>query len=109
MEKYGDIPVEYENADLSHGVHMPSQSWMPMGAGSGFLIFGMSMVLMSAGVPNCGYIAIAGLATTVFFVYLWALEGPGGYHLKVPAPATRPAPTPAQIKAREHAAAAGHH
>jgi len=108
MEKYGDIPVEYEHADLSHGVHMPSQSWMPMGAGAGFLIFGMSMVLMSAGVPNCGYIAIAGLCTTVFFVYLWALEGPGGYHLKVPAQATRPAPTPAQIKAREHAAA-GHH
>jgi cytochrome c oxidase subunit I len=105
MEKHGDVPIEYEQADLSHGVHMPSQSWMPLFAGMGMLIFGMDMVLMSAGVPYTGYIAIGGLATTVFFIYLWALEGPGGYHLAVPAKQTPPAPTPVGT----HQPAAAHH
>jgi cytochrome c oxidase subunit 1 len=106
MQKHGDAPIEYDQADLSHGVHMPSQSWMPMGAGFGFFIFGLGVVLMSAGVPYCGYMAIAGLTTVVFFIYLWALEGPGGYHLAVPAEATPPSPTPVRQRAP---VAAGHH
>ena len=106
MQKHGEIPIEFDQADVSHGVHMPSQSWMPMGAGFGFFMFGIGIVLMSAGVPYCGYLAIAGLATVVFFIYLWALEGPGGYHLAVPAEATPPSPIPV----RTHApVAAGHH
>jgi cytochrome c oxidase subunit 1 len=105
MQKHHGIPIEYDQSDVSHGVHMPSQSWMPMGAGFGFFMFGMGIVLMSAGVPYCGYVAIAGLTTTVFFIYLWALEGPGGYHLAVPVAATPPAPAPV----RAHVPAAAHH
>ncbi len=105
MQNHHGTPVEYDNADLSHGVHMPSQSWMPMGAGIGFLIFGMGLVLMSAGVPYCGYVGIAGLAMVVLFIYLWALEGPGGYHLKVPMDEAAPAPKPVTRKP----AAVAHH
>jgi len=106
MDKHAGTPIEYDQADLSHGVHMPSQSWMPMGAGFGFFIFGLGIVLMSAGIPYCGYMAISGLVMVTFFIYLWALEGPGGYHLIVPSDATPPSPTPA----RTHApVAASHH
>ncbi|HVU38669.1 MAG TPA: cbb3-type cytochrome c oxidase subunit I [Opitutales bacterium] len=104
MHKHNGIPIEYDQADLSHGVHMPSQSWMPLGAGFGMYLFGMGVVLMSAGIPHFGYVAIAGLCTTVFFIYLWALEGPGGYHLKVPdepAPVS-PAPTGGRVPVPAH-------
>jgi len=106
MEKHGSTPIEYDQADLSHGVHMPSQSWMPAGAGFGMFMFGIGIVLMSAGVPFCGYLAIGGLTTTIFFIYLWAIEGPGGYHLIIPASALPPAPPPATKRAP---VAAGHH
>jgi len=106
MQKHNNIPIEYDQSDVSHGVHMPSQSWMPMGAGIGFFIFGMGIVLMSAGVPYCGYVAIGGLSTTVVFIYLWAIEGPGGYHLAVPTVATPPAPTAAPTRVP---APVGHH
>jgi cytochrome c oxidase subunit 1 len=97
MHKHGGVPIEYDTADTSHGVHMPSQSWMPLGAGAGFFIFGNGLILMSAGVAHTGYLVIAGLVTTIFFIFLWALEGPGGYHIAVseddlPAPAPAPAP-----------------
>ena len=65
-----------------HGIHMPSQSWFPLFASAGFLVLGLSMALKQAGVPYCGYIAIGGLCITVVGIYLWALEGPGGYHVK---------------------------
>ena len=108
MSKHHDIPIEYDQADLSHGVHMPSQSWMPMGAGLGFLVFGLGIVLMSAGVPYCGYVGIGGLAITVVFIYLWALEGPGGYHLIVPADAIPPPPKPSGAH-RPTPVSAAHH
>ncbi|MGE9289667.1 MAG: cytochrome c oxidase subunit I [Puniceicoccales bacterium] len=65
-----------------HGIHMPSQSWFPLLASSGFFVLGLSMALKQAGVANCGYIAIGGLAITILGIYLWALEGPGGYHVQ---------------------------
>jgi len=65
----------------SGGIHMPSQSWFPLVASSGFLVLGLSMALKQAGVPYCGYLAISGLVITVVGIYLWALEGPGGYHV----------------------------
>jgi len=85
---------------------MPSQSWMPMGAASGLLIFGMGMTLMTAGVPFCGYVAIAGLAVVFLFIFLWALEGPGGYHIAVPEPEKPSTPAPAPGHQR---IPAGHH
>ena len=36
---------------------------------------------MQAGVPFMGYVTIAGLVIIALGVALWALEGPGGYHL----------------------------
>jgi len=107
MQKHGGIPIEYDlNEDTSHGVHMPSQSWMPMGASFGIFTFGMGMTLMTAGVPLCGYVAIAGLAITFLFIFLWALEGPGGYHIAVPEPEKPPTPAPSpshqQIPAGHH-------
>jgi cytochrome c oxidase subunit 1 len=106
-QKHQGEPIEYEAADVAHGVHMPSQSWMPLGGGVGFYIFGMGMVLMSAGVPYCGYVGIFGLIITALFIFLWALEGPGGYHLIVPAQAAPRQPTPTPRK--EHAGAGHHH
>ncbi|MGF1529894.1 MAG: cbb3-type cytochrome c oxidase subunit I [Puniceicoccaceae bacterium] len=64
-----------------HGIHMPSQSWMPLFASFGFLVLGFAMALKSTGIPFMGYLAIAGLGITTLGIYLWALEGAGGYHL----------------------------
>ena len=88
VKKIGAVPPD------PHGIHMPSQSWWPLLSGFGFIIFGMGMALMSAGVPFTGYGAIAGLVIVILSIYLWALEGPGGYHLKVPEEATKLAKPP---------------
>jgi hypothetical protein len=39
------------------------------------------MSLMQAGIPFMGYVAIFGLVMVAMGATLWALEGPGGYHL----------------------------
>ena len=65
----------------SHGIHMPSQSWMPVIASFGFVPLGLGLCLMQAGVAYMGYVAIGGLATIALGVTLWAIEGPGGFHL----------------------------
>ena len=36
---------------------------------------------MQAGVPFMGYVTILGLVIITLGISLWALEGPGGYHL----------------------------
>lgn len=64
--------------DESHGIHMPSNSWWPMVSGIAFTIFG---VALSLHVTPFGWVAIAGLAVGTLALFLWALEGPGGYHL----------------------------
>ena len=61
---------------------MPSQSWMPLIASLGFIPLGLGMSLMQAGVPFMGYFAIFGLIMLSIGIALWAIEGPGGYHLK---------------------------
>ncbi|NBB79233.1 MAG: cytochrome c oxidase subunit I [Verrucomicrobia bacterium] len=80
--KYGpeNRRITYED-DHGHGVHMPSQSWMPLIASIGFIPLGLGMSMMQAGVPFMGYFAIFGLAVVCLGLALWALEGPGGYHL----------------------------
>lgn len=80
--KYGpeNRRITYED-DHGHGVHMPSQSWMPLIASIGFIPLGLGMSMMQAGVPFMGYVAIFGLVVVCVGLALWALEGPGGYHL----------------------------
>jgi cytochrome c oxidase subunit 1 len=57
------------------GIHLPDQSWYPALAAAGLLIGGLSFANYSlAG-------SIAGAAVLFVSVYLWALEGPGGYHV----------------------------
>lgn len=66
--------------DDDHGIHMPSQSWWPLvGGGIGFTILGISFPLQLFGWT------IGGLVLIVLSIYLWALEGAGGYHLHPPA------------------------
>jgi cytochrome c oxidase subunit 1 len=67
--------------EAKHGIHMPSQSWMPMVASIGFIPLGLGLCLMQAGVPYMGYVTISGLVIITLGAILWALEGPGGYHL----------------------------
>jgi cytochrome c oxidase subunit 1 len=81
-DKHGTSRQKLGGVDSgSHGIHMPSNSWMPLVASAGLLLVGVSMALKQAGVPFCGYLAIGGLLITTLGIYLWALEGPGGYHL----------------------------
>jgi cytochrome c oxidase subunit 1 len=67
--------------EAKHGIHMPSQSWMPLVASVGFVPLGLGLCLMQAGVPYMGYVTIAGLVLITLGSTLWAVEGPGGYHL----------------------------
>jgi cytochrome c oxidase subunit 1 len=80
--KYGaeNRKITYE-ADDGHGIHMPSQSWMPFVASAGFIPLGLGICLKQAGVPYMGYFAIFGLVVIALGIILWALEGPGGFHL----------------------------
>jgi len=43
------------------------------------------------GVPHAGWVVISGLGVMFLGIWLWALEGPGGYMLKTP---TKTSPTP---------------
>lgn len=81
-DKYGsaDMSIGYEEDD-GHGIHMPSNSWMPLIASVGFIPLGLGLSLMQAGVPYMGYTAIFGLVVIAAGIALWAIEGPGGYHL----------------------------
>ena len=91
-DKHGGKKIGFENDGGEEGVHMPSQSWMPLVAGFGFLMIGIGMPLMSMAVPHAGWVVISGLGVMFLGIWLWALEGPGGYMLKTP---TKSSPTPA--------------
>ena len=57
------------------GIHLPDRSWYPLTAGLGMLVGGLAFAHSSlAG-------SLAGLGLVVASIYLWALEGPGGYHV----------------------------
>jgi cytochrome c oxidase subunit 1 len=68
--------AEHAKAEQDHGgIHMPSQSWFPIMAASGLLIgaiFFVNHIMIGA---------IAGGGIMFLGVYLWASEGPGGYHI----------------------------
>jgi cytochrome c oxidase subunit 1 len=55
-------------------IHMPSQSWFPFVTAVAILVAG----LLFAHHVMVG--ALAGLALIVFSIWMWSLEGPGGYH-----------------------------
>ncbi len=81
-DKYGteNKNITFEPDD-GHGIHMPSQSWFPLIASCGFVALGMGLTMRQAGVAGMGYVAIFGLLVIGVGIALWALEGPGGYHL----------------------------
>ena len=55
-------------------IHMPSQSWFPFVTAVAILVAGLFFAHhVMAG-------ALAGLALIVISVWMWSLEGPGGYH-----------------------------
>jgi cytochrome c oxidase subunit 1 len=56
-------------------IHMPGQSWFP---------FVTAVAILLAGLFFAHHIiagALAGLALIVISVWMWSLEGPGGYHI----------------------------
>jgi cytochrome c oxidase subunit 1 len=80
-EKHHRDEIEREKAktaaeEESHGgIHMPSQSWFPLLAAMAILTGGLFFT-------NHNFMgAIAGGVVLFVAVYLWAWEGPGGYHL----------------------------
>ena len=63
-------------AESAHGgIHMPDASWFPLVAGVGMLVGGLGFA--ADHMP----VAIGGLIVTFLGIYLWSLEGPGGYHI----------------------------
>lgn len=57
------------------GIHMPDQSWYPLIASIGLLVGAIAFAFHN--LP----LAIGGLVVVFIGCYLWALEGPGGYHI----------------------------
>jgi len=66
----------HAQAEQAHGgVHMPSQSWFPF-------LTAMSILTGSLFFTNHNFLgAICAGVAVLAGVYLWAWEGPGGYHL----------------------------
>ncbi len=70
--------AEHMKAEESHGgIHMPDSSWWPLFAAIGLLIGALSFAFHH--IP----VALGGLGLVVLSCYLWALEGPGGYHIHI--------------------------
>ena len=79
----------HARAEAAHGgIHLPDQSWYPLFAAGGLLIAGLSFANYSL----VGSLIGAGILFVS--VYLWSLEGPGGYHVH-PEGAGDDAPGPA--------------
>ncbi|MEX0326457.1 MAG: cytochrome c oxidase subunit I [Puniceicoccaceae bacterium] len=91
--KYGpDEKKMGKIAPGAHGIHMPDQSWWPLVVSIGLFIAGMGVIFhgqpMERLLPFLGqsdislfHMLVPGLVVTLFGIYMWALEGPGGYHL----------------------------
>jgi cytochrome c oxidase subunit 1 len=92
IHKKFDQSIEYEPAE-AHGIHMPSQSWWPLTASIGLMIFGISWAFFATGYGAAFWFVLAGLLTTTISVFLWVFEGPGGYHLETPEEARGETPT----------------
>jgi cytochrome c oxidase subunit 1 len=57
------------------GIHMPDQSWYPLIAAGSLLVAGLFFAVSNY--PA----AIGAVAMMAAAIYLWSLEGPGGYHV----------------------------
>jgi cytochrome c oxidase subunit I len=86
-DKHTDAPSpEHPMArhEREHGVHMPDQSWYPALASLGLFILGLGMIFKPLTTQLIGTwyaVPIAGAVVLVLGAWLWALEGPGGYHV----------------------------
>jgi cytochrome c oxidase subunit 1 len=77
-EEIAKEKAESIKAEASHGgIHMPDQSWYPLIASIGLLIGGLAFAFYN--VP----LALVGVGILFLGCYLWALEGPGGYHIHI--------------------------
>jgi len=82
IHKYGPESAKLDWVEPGvHGIHMPSRSWWPLLTSFGLGMTGLAMVLFSAGIPFMGSTAIGGMVVALVGIYLWALEGPGGFHV----------------------------
>jgi cytochrome c oxidase subunit 1 len=92
--KYGEPSRKMEKIQPdSHGIHMPDQSWWPLVVSIGLFIAGMGIIFhgqpLDALLPflpfaidvSLLHICVPGLVLTFYGILMWALEGPGGYHL----------------------------
>jgi cytochrome c oxidase subunit 1 len=69
------------------GIHLPDQSWYPLVAAAGLLTAGLCFA-------NDNFVgAIAGGAILFAGIYLWSLEGPGGYYVHPESPADAASPS----------------
>ncbi len=87
-DKYDSEEIHLEwGPEEEHGIHMPDRSWYPLFAGIGLFIFALGWVLFKEPVPfipgfaNFLHLQVVGFSLLMLSIYLWALEGPGGYHL----------------------------
>ena len=86
-DKHTDEPApEHPLAahERSHGVHMPDQSWYPFFASFGLFLLGAGMVfkpMLTEILGHWSILPMIGAGVVVMSAWLWALEGPGGYHV----------------------------
>ena len=85
--KYGKRENHSEKEPLDdHGIHMPDRSWCPLITGVGLFVLVIGM-LFHRGIDPSGElvrdytIAYSGGVVFILGVIMWAMEGPGGYHL----------------------------
>ncbi len=75
-EEIAKEQAEHMQAESAHGgIHMPDQSWYPLFASIGLLVGALAFAFGQ--IP----LAIGGGIVLFLSCYLWALEGPGGYHI----------------------------
>ncbi len=70
--------------EREHGVHMPDQSWMPALASLGLFIMGLGLIFKAYFADKFGHwawVPITGVSIAFIGIWLWSLEGPGGYHV----------------------------
>lgn len=92
QEEIAKEKAAHIKAEESHGgIHMPDQSWYPLFSAIGLLIGAYNFAQLKHPVMMFGNqvlashmpLAITGGVIMVGALYLWALEGPGGYHLHI--------------------------
>jgi cytochrome c oxidase subunit 1 len=86
---YGPKENHSEKEPLDdHGVHMPDRSWCPLVTGVGLFTLVIGMLFHATKDPMTGIVlerdyTVPVIGGTIFIlgIILWAIEGPGGYHL----------------------------